>query len=651
MYTECPDCRTAFRLNARILKQAHGRVRCGGCGSTFNAIDHLSEDLPDDKTGNTTTAHIFDERSRKLLESLDQLTGPGELRIEDTGVEWRVLDVDDDAESGAPSAENDPLPDSSPTGTIQWSLEEADTPETDAGADVNAAREQTDYPPVQADRRRAAPSLFSDDHGADNEDAAWQLTDDVAAETAVQPAAAGVDPVDSAADAVDAAELSDDAEETASPAATEATAEAAPDAGPPARATGNEVRYDDNTPLPDEFFRPYDEFLKTRPADAQSPARDGTSDAATIETPADGQADLEFGEADDWQDLLAEVGVEDDVAEAGRTTTPAADPPPAMDDNADTAAQAPGKETPDAGQAAATGGAGLLDRALAAASHIAKEVTGAHKQAAIAPDDDTAVHDLAADAASDDAPDEVDADAVAAQLADGTTEATAGADPEPQGIATADIEPEAEDLVAADATPEPAPEESVAAEVPPVPASGESIAAEPASTAIDPELLVEMEIDQELLRAAAEQAEEAARDKPANRPAAGDSMLVETIIMEGDTVTDLLMEADAAESSDILPADALDAPANESGDTAMPYPLVYVSLTDRFEEMVGSRVLQPGEYLPTGNGRRRPVLAGANFTAVINIDTPSPDATGFKLNVCYRAAAGQLRCAIEDFKN
>ena len=87
-----------------------------------------------------------------------------------------------------------------------------------------------------------------------------------------------------------------------------------------------------------------------------------------------------------------------------------------------------------------------------------------------------------------------------------------------------------------------------------------------------------------------------------------------------------------------------------NSDQTLPYPLVHVSLTDRFEEIIGSRVLEPSEYLFDNADPRRPVRPGETFNAVIAIDSPSTDATGFKLNVCYRLASGQLRCAIEDFK-
>ena len=85
-------------------------------------------------------------------------------------------------------------------------------------------------------------------------------------------------------------------------------------------------------------------------------------------------------------------------------------------------------------------------------------------------------------------------------------------------------------------------------------------------------------------------------------------------------------------------------------DEALPYPLIHVSLTNRFEDIMGSRILEPGEYLAGDLDPSSPVQPGENFTAVITIEEPAPDATGFKLNVCYRVEPGTVRCAIEDFK-
>jgi len=104
---------------------------------------------------------------------------------------------------------------------------------------------------------------------------------------------------------------------------------------------------------------------------------------------------------------------------------------------------------------------------------------------------------------------------------------------------------------------------------------------------------------------------------------------------------------DAVESEEIL---TIYSRVGNKSDKALPYPLVHLSLTDRFEEIIGSRVLEPGEYLAENADPGKLVPPGNTFNAVISIDSPSAEATGFKLNVCYRLASGQLRCAIEDFK-
>jgi predicted Zn finger-like uncharacterized protein len=117
MYTQCPECSVAFRVTAEVLKQAAGKVRCGGCGSAFNALEHLSEtrpaapvrrevetplpelkpEEPGELEADTPPESISAEQSAALLKTLDELAG-SDIRIEDTGVEWRVLDEDTDDE-------------------------------------------------------------------------------------------------------------------------------------------------------------------------------------------------------------------------------------------------------------------------------------------------------------------------------------------------------------------------------------------------------------------------------------------------------------------------------------------------------------------------------------------------------------------------
>ena len=46
MYSQCPDCQTRFRVTADALRAARGTVRCGRCGSAFDALERLSDAIP-----------------------------------------------------------------------------------------------------------------------------------------------------------------------------------------------------------------------------------------------------------------------------------------------------------------------------------------------------------------------------------------------------------------------------------------------------------------------------------------------------------------------------------------------------------------------------------------------------------------------------
>ena len=47
MYTRCPNCSTIFRVTAVQLRVALGEVNCGSCQTNFNALNALSDDLPE----------------------------------------------------------------------------------------------------------------------------------------------------------------------------------------------------------------------------------------------------------------------------------------------------------------------------------------------------------------------------------------------------------------------------------------------------------------------------------------------------------------------------------------------------------------------------------------------------------------------------
>ncbi|MGB5722270.1 MAG: MJ0042-type zinc finger domain-containing protein, partial [Woeseiaceae bacterium] len=241
MYTQCPDCSTAFRVTAEVLKQAAGKVRCGGCGNAFNALEYLSETKPEApatqaadaplpeltpeprKTEERAPIAISAEQSAALLKTLDELAG-SDIRIEDTGVEWRVLDD-----------------------------------EETSGDELNVAG--------------TAMSLGVD-----------ELLDE------------SPTPVDQfltkTPNQVEAGEIFEES------------------ANAPAQTPVDELRFDDNTPLPDDFD--LDDASSYLPETDDADAQDAEGQAESLvlsEHPRDVDelpADMTLGEADDWADILGE---------------------------------------------------------------------------------------------------------------------------------------------------------------------------------------------------------------------------------------------------------------------------------------------------------------------------------------------------------
>jgi hypothetical protein len=85
-------------------------------------------------------------------------------------------------------------------------------------------------------------------------------------------------------------------------------------------------------------------------------------------------------------------------------------------------------------------------------------------------------------------------------------------------------------------------------------------------------------------------------------------------------------------------------------DDPLPYPLINVALIDRFEETIGSHTFDAADYLADDLDPGALVQPGNTFTAVISIPSPAENATGYKLKACYRLSAGRLRCNNPDFK-
>jgi len=765
MYTQCPDCSTAFRVTADVLKQAAGKVRCGGCGNAFNALAYLSESMPEqsapredkealpeltpepNQKSEGLPASISAEQSAALLKTLDELAG-SDIRIEDTGVEWRVLDEEEVGE-----AADDPIADEAAANDVQDESFEPDEFVV-RESDVDEFLEESPTP-----------------------------VDQFLTETPAQ---------------IDSPEIFKEADDE------------------PARTSVDELRFDDNTPLPDDFD--LDDESLFPPAQIDE-LEENTDEPADIEDD-EPQADFDLSEPDEWTDILGEF---EDLVEA--VAEPVEDELEA-DIEAEleaieTADEVAPETTEDSGNE-------LLDmdsQFALQAEAMGIDLSGMHEsleEPVIEEDIDLELLLEDADVEDQDIENLLDEDLVD-EVADNDEDAQLDfveedeidepeedepeldeleevepEEDEPELDELEEVEPE-EDEPEDDEPEEVEPEEDEPEEDEPEVVESEVDELEEGEPEVDepevdeleedePEIdqsedegdefelpplteeeqTINMQIDQDLLALAVEDedgfastivipeeaTEEKAlkdkkkdkkkkkkdkgKDKDKEETLKDTSAGFETIIMEGEafrssdnsdnhaaaaaSLASAAAEREATRTTNtggkrwgmiggavalvlILTAQVLHQsrealatiPAFNSiagplyrsigmplspewditgwrfeatkgstdendenltvysrlgnkSDKPLPYPIVAISLTDRFEETVGSRILDPAEYLSSDLDPRKLVEPGNTFNAAITIQSPAEEATGFKLNVCYRESGGDLRCAIDDFK-
>jgi predicted Zn finger-like uncharacterized protein len=74
-----------------------------------------------------------------------------------------------------------------------------------------------------------------------------------------------------------------------------------------------------------------------------------------------------------------------------------------------------------------------------------------------------------------------------------------------------------------------------------------------------------------------------------------------------------------------------------------PYPLLRVTLANRFGARIGTRDFEPAEYL--GKPTVRMLAPGERADATLDILDPGKDAEGFEIDVCLRGADQKISCA------
>ncbi len=717
MYTQCPECSSAFRVTAEVLRQAAGKVRCGGCGCAFNSLDYLSEQKPasavpppeGDQAGSSPEPPRLQadeppetgsvENSAALLQPIDEFSGP-DVRIEDTGIEWRVLGTEDE-EVTVPTAEGDDAGElTEEAGSTNWFMDESPTPVdeqlSDEPGDIDAAEI---FEPVKstagADEMRFdddTPLPDDFDFGDEHSEAAPAQVVEVRDE----PATTDDERVDLAVgEPEDWEDLLGEVET-----GEEYIAESA-------AITGGSTEYGDarsEEPLPDmdTQFAAQAEAMgidlsgiharreQTESEAAAEPTIDSELIAAAFETEAGSRdADAEPGETAETIITAAETRDHGEVHDETGGDEEVGDDGEEFDELGELEVEEP-QDLVEARDSELVGNTEDDARLAAELGLHDEDEREEHEPELLLPEE----HELEDDRPEQVVPPLTEEEQTINMMIDQELLAIAVEDEE--GFASTIIQkqhakgdepPEARDREDAGREASHDDDDESGPQVETIIMEGEFV-----RDAFEEELLeaerrksaaANAEVAAETGTADSDrQAEPPAKGRLYNRTVAGIAALVlllgvqfihhsrESLAvypafnnsvgpiyrMLGKPVTPAwdiagwrfeATKGSTDESDEVLTI--YSRIGNKSGE-ALPYPLINVSLTDRFEDIIGSKVLEPGDYLAENLDTREPVAPGETFSAVISIEAPDATATGFKLNVCYRQPGGRLRCAIDDFR-
>jgi len=710
MYTQCPECEIAFKVTADVLKQAAGKVRCGGCGNAFNALAYLSEQMPKQPVAAVAnsalpelTPEIIDtdsglpqsisaEQSAALLKTLDELAG-SDIRIEDTGVEWRVLDeleaaepaADDDnadieADANAVNVDelrfddNTPLPDDFGLGgessytaesppVVEDEVDEGEAEEpnpeivlSDPGewADILGefqvlAQEVTAPPDIETDAIEDDDDVLDDDPAIELSSADQPL--DMDTQFALQAEAMGID-------VSGINELEEDYLYEEPEFETEALGDDASDDEPELK---DEV-LEDSTELEDEDPEDEIEIEDEEPEDDVEFEDEELKDSTEPEDQdVDDEPELEDEEVEDEPELEDEE-VEDEPELEDEEVE---DEPELEDEEVEDEPELEDEEVEDELIEEPIIESHTIEDELALGSVSAPENddAGAHYVPPMTEEEHTVNmqidQDLMALAIEDD-------DGFASTIVIPAKDTEENAHKENGDPSGDDGENETETA-----------DDNIGFET--IIMEGESIrsaldddkfAADAAAAAKLAEHARAQETGQAkqsgerrygiiagigaLVLLLAVQLVHQSRESLATIPAF--SSTISTIyraigqpVQPAWDITGWRFEVTTSSTDGESDELTVYSRLGNSSDGPLPYPLISISLADRFEETLGSRVLDPGDYLPTDLDPRKLVKPGSSFNAIITIKSASEEATSFNLKVCYRMTNGQLRCKDDSF--
>jgi len=620
MYTQCPECGVACRVTVDILRQAAGRVRCGGCGTAFNSLAHLSEQRPDttvpsvavpetqvpelkpeepgELEADTPPQSISTEQNTELLNTLDQLAG-SDIRIEDTGVEWRVLDDDEVADE----ALVDTMVSDDPPEVVDEVRFDDNSPlpvDFDVGSETSLPiLESEPEPVIEAAEPAPGPEDGQVDLAFGDPDEWEDLLGDLNETEADAPG-----------------ELSAETEEPAA----DAPEEESPGEGLLVRAESHSDSVADEPLDVDTQF--------AIQAEAMGIDLSGLHEVVVEEAEEDGVED-------DAKDIAAE-----------------------FDDEIETVVDTIVLEMDSKGEGESDE---FFDTADGSDEHEVPEMT----------EEEKTINKMIDQELFNIAVEDEDGSTSAIVQVPPDKNITAAKNDEAPLIETIIMEDEFvrgeqdEDKLVADNSTQSHRFDDLGISIALQKATrgtlrrGQRETGPPGTGTIVGIIALLLVLILQVMH----QLRESLATVPAFNQAVGPvyRMLGKPMTPAWD-VSGWRFEAtmgsterggevegtgEAVENDEVL---TIYSRVGNNSNKALPYPLVHLSLTDRYEEIIGSRVLEPREYLADNTDLRRPVSPGSTFNAVISIESPSEEATGFKLNVCYRLASRQLRCVIEDFR-
>jgi predicted Zn finger-like uncharacterized protein len=72
VYTRCPECKTAYRINVSLLRAGRGRVFCKRCHTIFNALQALAGTVKDSVAAGPPRVPILEDRHAVVMPNLER---------------------------------------------------------------------------------------------------------------------------------------------------------------------------------------------------------------------------------------------------------------------------------------------------------------------------------------------------------------------------------------------------------------------------------------------------------------------------------------------------------------------------------------------------------------------------------------------------